>query len=125
VLGQIIDLDANGVGRASVSSATTSRIDSRAAHRPTLDQSGDDVGLEATDNIYLTETDGYLRLVLAHAYEGDIRLTARIGCPQRTLPVDRQRGSRASPKATPAGRATTRIRNERCRTVRSSPRRAQ
>ena len=35
----------------------------------------DDVALEATDSIYLTETDSYLRLLLAHAVNGNIRLT--------------------------------------------------
>ena len=37
----------------------------------------DDVSLEASDNIYLRETDGALRLALAHTYYGDIRLTVR------------------------------------------------
>ena len=37
----------------------------------------DDVGLEASGSIYLTETDGTLRLVWAMARDGDIRLTVR------------------------------------------------
>ena len=39
------------------------------------------MSLEATDNIYLTETDATLRLVLAHTYTGDIRLTVRESAP--------------------------------------------
>ncbi len=44
---------------------------------PALAAAGDDVGLEATAGIYYTETDAYLRLVLAHSLTGDIRLTVR------------------------------------------------
>jgi len=36
-----------------------------------------DVGLEAADSIYLTETRGTLRLALAEALAGDIRITVR------------------------------------------------
>ncbi|MGK2853884.1 MAG: hypothetical protein ACSLE3_07225, partial [Microbacteriaceae bacterium] len=42
-----------------------------------LATAGDDVALEATGGIYLTESDAYLRLVLAHSLTGDIRLTVR------------------------------------------------
>ena len=78
VLGQTIDLDANGAGSDIGESGNDLEIDSsRGSPALTLDQNGDDVGLEATDNIWLTETTGYLRLVLAHTYEGDIRLTVR------------------------------------------------
>ena len=38
----------------------------------------DDVSLEATDDIYLAETDGNLRLVLAHTYTGDISASPTI-----------------------------------------------
>src|SRR5690606_17427549 len=73
VLARSIDLDANGVG-ASIGSATNElEIDSR---RGSPAGSGD-VGLEASQDIYLTETDGNLRLVLAHTFAGDIRLTVR------------------------------------------------
>jgi hypothetical protein len=47
------------------------------ASDPALAAAGDDVGLEATGGIYYTETDSYLRLVLAHSLGGDIRLTVR------------------------------------------------
>src|SRR6185503_2740628 len=47
------------------------------ASDPGLARANDDVGLEARDNIYVTETNAYLRLVLAHATLGDIRLTVR------------------------------------------------
>ena len=42
-----------------------------------LSASGDDVSLEATNDIYLTEDAHYLRLALAHAVNGNIRLTVR------------------------------------------------
>ena len=44
---------------------------------PALSTLGDDVSLESSGGIYLTETDSYLRLALAHASGGDIRLTVR------------------------------------------------
>src|SRR6185436_16492675 len=48
---------------------------------PGLAAANDDVGLEATQNIYLSETDAYLRLVLAHAVNGNIRITVRETTP--------------------------------------------
>ena len=78
VLGRAVDLDANGQGSSIGQIKNELEIDSsRGSPALTLEQSGDDVGLEATDDIYLTETDGLLRLVLAHSYEGDIQLTVR------------------------------------------------
>ncbi len=73
LIGQTIALDANGTGASIGALANDLEIDSR------VGSSGgaDDVGLEATANIYLTETDGNLRLVFAHTYAGDIRLTVR------------------------------------------------
>ncbi|MEQ1826278.1 MAG: hypothetical protein ABL921_10035, partial [Pirellula sp.] len=73
VLGQTIDLDANGNGADLGAPNNDLEIDSRIGSA----FGQDDVGLEATEHIYLTETDGNLRLVLAHAYLGDIRLTVR------------------------------------------------
>ncbi|TIT90170.1 MAG: hypothetical protein E5W59_14785, partial [Mesorhizobium sp.] len=77
VMGQTIDLDANGGG--SIGAFTNDlEIDSSRG------SSDDDVALEAGNNIYLAEapevpggTAGNLRLVLAHAYDGDIRITVR------------------------------------------------
>ncbi|WP_292324641.1 hypothetical protein, partial [Mesorhizobium sp.] len=78
VLGQAVDLDANGVGASIGSSGNDLEIDSsRGSPTLTLDQDGDDVAMEADANIYVTETDGYLRLLLAHTYTGDIRITVR------------------------------------------------
>jgi len=73
VLGRSIDLDANGANASIGSDSNEFEIDSRIGSADGVD----DVGLEATANIYLTETSGNLRLVLAHAYSGDIRLTVR------------------------------------------------
>ncbi|WP_206521912.1 hypothetical protein [Mesorhizobium sp. M7A.F.Ca.CA.004.04.1.1] len=77
VMGQTIDLDANGNG--SIGAFTNDlEIDSSRG------SSDDDVALEAGNNIYLAEapevpggTAGNLRLVLAHTYDGDIRITVR------------------------------------------------
>ena len=76
VLANSIDLDANSTGGAVASigsSANEFEIDSRSASVPATG----DVSLEATTNIYLTENDADLQLVLAHTYTGDIRLTVR------------------------------------------------
>ena len=51
---------------------------------PGLAATGDDVALEAQHSIFLTETDADLRLVLAHATTGDIRLTVRESAPTTT-----------------------------------------
>src|SRR6185369_7559623 len=40
-----------------------------------------DVGLEATNNIFLTETDSTLKLLLAEALNGSVRLTVRETTP--------------------------------------------
>jgi hypothetical protein len=94
VLAQSVDLDANGGSIGQVGNDV--EIDSRRAstdhgdplaqppgsdYLPNLDDwlesDADDVGLEATGGIYLTEVDDELRLVLAHSYSGNIRLTVR------------------------------------------------
>ena len=92
VLGQAIDIDANG---GSIGSAgndleiDSSRGSTFACARencadtaagladPGLAAAGDDVALEAGGAIHVTETDGYLRLVLAHAAAGDVRISVR------------------------------------------------
>jgi hypothetical protein len=73
IYGQTIDLDANGAGSDIGEVDNDLEINSR-IWSP---ENADDVGLEATGNIYLAETYGNLRLVLAHTYDGDIRLTVR------------------------------------------------
>ena len=99
VLGQTIDIDANGGSIGTFGNdleidstrdsnppcsnlmylgtapgcADTTLLDSDAG----LAAANDDVGLEATASIYLTEVASYLRLVLAHAVTGDIRITVR------------------------------------------------
>ncbi len=73
VLGRSIYLDANGAGASIGTVSNDLEIDSRRGSPANTDY----VGLEATNNIYLTETAGNLRLVLAHTYTGDIRLTVR------------------------------------------------
>jgi hypothetical protein len=73
ILGQTIDLDANGADADIGADCNDLEIDSRRGSPAGTD----DVGLEATRSIFLTETDGDLRLVLAHTYTGDIRLTVR------------------------------------------------
>jgi hypothetical protein len=70
VIGVSIDLDANGSGANIGAFANDLEIDS------SVGATGD-VGLEATDSIFLTEADANLRLLLAHTYTGDIRLTVR------------------------------------------------
>jgi hypothetical protein len=99
VIGRTIDLDANGLNASIGTSLNPFEIDSRnqsghlnAGHLETdpyariglapvadlTDGSADDVGLEATRNIYLTEVKDELRLVLAHTYEdGAIVITVR------------------------------------------------
>jgi len=95
VRGQSIDLDANGgsIGefgndleidssRGSNPACVNTNYPGCAdpeltATDPGLAAANDDVALEATQHIYLTETDAYLRLVLAHAVNGEIRITVR------------------------------------------------
>ncbi|GAB3043216.1 hypothetical protein GCM10027052_26710 [Parafrigoribacterium mesophilum] len=92
VIGQSIDLDANGgsIGVAANDLEIDSLVGSpfactnvNCANNPDgssdagLATVADDVALEAGTGIYLTETDEYLRLVLAHALSGDIRITVR------------------------------------------------
>ncbi|MBK5565794.1 hypothetical protein [Ensifer sp. SSB1] len=77
LLGQSIDLDANGGGSIGAFNNDLEIDSSRGS-------SNDDVALEADNNIYLAEAPvnlgesaGNLRLLLAHAYDGDIRITVR------------------------------------------------
>ncbi|HEY3486388.1 MAG TPA: hypothetical protein VGK49_13445, partial [Ilumatobacteraceae bacterium] len=74
VLGNSIDIDANSITIAAnignPNGTNDLEIDSSRG-------STHDVGLEADDSIYLTETDGTLTLVLAQAIRGDIRITVR------------------------------------------------
>jgi hypothetical protein len=70
VVGNSIDIDANGSGADIGTSGNDLEIDSSA-------YVAGDVGLEAASDIYLTETHETLRLVLAHTYTGDIRVTVR------------------------------------------------
>ena len=92
VIGQTIDIDAHGgsIGTAANDLEIDSLVGSpfsctnvNCANNPNgtsdagLATAADDVALEAGTGIYLTETDGYLRLVLAHALTGDIRITVR------------------------------------------------
>jgi hypothetical protein len=113
VYGQTIDIDANGgsigqfdtglgidndleIDSSRGSTFTCTKEDCAdldSGHsNPGLTNEGsyatDDVGLEATHDIYLTETDGYLRLVLAHAVNGDIRITVRETTPDATPSAD-------------------------------------
>ena len=129
MLGQTVDIDANGTARpatpaaASARSATTSRSTRRAArtfavHEPQLRRHRrrrlrpgsrrrptTTSALEATRDIYLTEIDAYLRLVLAHAVNGDIRITVRETTPSDADAGHARRGplprSRAAPPASP------------------------
>ena len=77
IIGLTVDLDANGgsIGEAG----DDLEIDSRAGlgQEVSLEANTDDVALEAETSIWLTETDGELRLALAHAYLGNITLTVR------------------------------------------------
>src|SRR5262249_26241209 len=76
VLGQAIDLDANGGSIGTAGDAL--EIDSlRGIAFTGLTANADDVALEGSTGIYLTETDAYLRLLLAHAVSGNIRITVR------------------------------------------------
>ena len=78
VLGQTIDLDANGADADIGEFGNDLEIDSRRGSAPVgLNGDGDDVALEATRHIYLAETDQDLRLVFAHTYTGDIRITVQ------------------------------------------------
>jgi hypothetical protein len=80
VMGKTIDLDANGSDADIGASDNDLEIDSRRGSAQGLSlnvNDDDDVALEATDDIFLSETDQDLRLVLAHTYTGDIRLTVR------------------------------------------------
>ena len=88
VIGRSIDIDANGAG-ASIGDpdgANDLDIDSSCAVTPACGSG--DVALEATASIYLTETDATLRLVLAHASTGDIRLTVRETSAATTADTD-------------------------------------
>ncbi|MEO0465131.1 MAG: hypothetical protein AAF216_01205 [Pseudomonadota bacterium] len=77
VRGQSVDIDANG-GSIGTASSFLDIDSSRGSPAPTgTSPGGDDVALEATGGIYVDETDGYLRLVLAHSYTGDISLSVR------------------------------------------------
>lgn len=78
--GRSIDIDANG-GSIGTSSDDLEIDSLRGSPNVGLDVVGDDVGLEAATGIYLTEMDGKLRLVLAHSYTGDIRLTVNESTP--------------------------------------------
>jgi hypothetical protein len=73
VLGRTIALDANGTGASIGSSTNDLDIDSRRGSG----FDADIVALEAQADIYVTETDEDLRLLLAHAVTGAIRLTVR------------------------------------------------
>ena len=78
VLGQSIDIDANGQGSSIGRNGNDLEIDSsRGVAIAALDANVDDVALEASSGIFLTETAGHLRLLMAHAFGGDIRLTVR------------------------------------------------
>jgi Calx-beta domain/RTX calcium-binding nonapeptide repeat (4 copies) len=95
VIGQTVDLDANGgsIGASGNDLEIDSSVGSNApcvnatypgcadsaltVSDPGLAAANDDVGLEATQSIYLTEVSSYLRLFLAHAVNGDIRITVR------------------------------------------------
>lgn len=73
VLGQSIDLDANGAGASIGDKASGNDLEIDSG-RGSVNH---DVALEATKDIYVTEIDSKLRLVLAHSYAGDIRITVR------------------------------------------------
>jgi hypothetical protein len=70
VIGNSIDIDANGSGADIGALGNDLEIDSSV-------YATGDVGLEAASDIYVTETGDTLRLVLAHAYTGNIRITVR------------------------------------------------
>ncbi len=90
VIGQTIDIDAHGgsIGTAANDLEIDSLVGSPFAcmhvncannANGTSDAGlaavADDVALEGGTGIYVTETSGYLRLVLAHALTGNIRIT--------------------------------------------------
>ncbi|MHB1243985.1 MAG: beta strand repeat-containing protein, partial [Gaiellaceae bacterium] len=78
VLGQAVDIDANGGSIGDTGGGNDLELDSRRGSPAAgLEAGGDDVALEASTGIYLTETDAELRLALAHATGGNIRLTVR------------------------------------------------
>ena len=94
VLGQTIDIDAHGGSIGDTGGGNDLEIDSLRSSPfvctnlncadmpdgtsdPGLAATGDDVALEAQNGIFLTETAEYLRLVLAHATTGNIRITVR------------------------------------------------
>ena len=96
VLGQTIDIDAHGgsIGTAAkdldidslrgsplactnVNCANNTGLLNNGTSDAGLAATADDVALEAGTGIYLTETDAYLRLLLAHAVTGNIRITVR------------------------------------------------
>ncbi|HEX5591393.1 MAG TPA: Calx-beta domain-containing protein [Candidatus Limnocylindrales bacterium] len=100
ILGQTVDLDANGgsIGTSgndleidssigstfTCTKASCADLDSGQSNPGLTNDAGyatDDVALEGSTGIWLTETDGYLRLVFAHAPTGDIRLTVRETSP--------------------------------------------
>jgi hypothetical protein len=101
VFGQTIDIDANGGSIGNPAGTNDLEIDSSRGSFfpgftvPGLAAAADDVSLEARDSIFVTETDGYLRLVLAHATRGNIRLTVRESTPDVDGPVP-DRGRLAS-----------------------------
>ncbi|MGB7818284.1 MAG: Calx-beta domain-containing protein, partial [Ornithinibacter sp.] len=68
VVGNTIDIDANGGGIGSA----THDLDIDSQH-----QAAGDVGLEAATAIHVTETRGTLRLVLAEAFGGDVVVSVR------------------------------------------------
>jgi len=78
LLGQTIDLDANGEGSSIGAYANDLEMDSRRSSPANTD----DVSVEATENIYLAETAEDMRLVMAHTYDGDIRITVRESASQ-------------------------------------------
>jgi hypothetical protein len=84
IIARAVNLDANGLGASIGEIGNDLEIDSRngsagseTVDGVSLDAAQDDVALEALQNIFVTETEGALRLVLAHALYGTIRLTVR------------------------------------------------
>ncbi len=79
IQAQTLDIDAHGNGASIGSAGNALEIDtSRGSSAPTdTGPGGDDVALEATHDIHVEETDGSLRLLLAHSYTGDIQLSVR------------------------------------------------
>ncbi|MFZ0529764.1 MAG: hypothetical protein WAL91_04410, partial [Propionicimonas sp.] len=77
IRGRSIDLDANGGSIGNPDGSNDLEIDSSISGAFT----SNDVGLEASNSIFVTETDAFLRLVLAKAENGNIRLTVRESTP--------------------------------------------